>query len=311
MPHRKSLFAALFLVLAIVVAAVAATEPRDRRRRPRETPRRAARDRPPRSERIPPRAHAGVVRARDRAGRRLHRAGSRLNEGPRPRRSSRERHLRDDGRRGTSGVREPPDDQGRRRRHDHRLVHRGLHPRRAEDAVREGAPAGPESEQHVFDRQYRSRPSRRSSISPSGTTWGSIPRRSIRRTTSSCPATRARTPISPGPPASPRSPATPTASGRTRTSSSRATRRTTYSRPRLSSATHTASASSSIPGRSGARTRSSRRSFRQGNTAHPLYLAAPGNLPGELALFYKLGVDGVFSDNPDVAVATRADVFDD
>jgi glycerophosphoryl diester phosphodiesterase len=32
-------------------------------------------------------------------------------------------------------------------------------------------------------------------------------------------------------------------------------------------------------------------------------------LPGELALFYRLGVDGVFSDNPDTAVATREQVF--
>ena len=50
--------------------------------------------------------------------------------------------------------------------------------------------------------------------------------------------------------------------------------------------------------------------FRQGNPAHPLYQAAPGNLPGELELFYKLDVDGVFSDNPDVAVSTRENVFD-
>ena len=49
--------------------------------------------------------------------------------------------------------------------------------------------------------------------------------------------------------------------------------------------------------------------FRLGNPAHPLYLAAPGNLPGELALFYRLGVDGVFSDNADTAVATREQVF--
>jgi glycerophosphoryl diester phosphodiesterase len=46
--------------------------------------------------------------------------------------------------------------------------------------------------------------------------------------------------------------------------------------------------------------------FRQGNPASPLYTAAPGNLPGELELFYDLGVDGVFSDNPDVAVAVRS-----
>jgi len=46
--------------------------------------------------------------------------------------------------------------------------------------------------------------------------------------------------------------------------------------------------------------------FRQGNHASPLYFGAPGNLPGELELFYELGVDGVFSDNPDIAVAVRA-----
>src|SRR5262245_58135265 len=49
--------------------------------------------------------------------------------------------------------------------------------------------------------------------------------------------------------------------------------------------------------------------LRLGNPAHPPYLAAPGNLPGELALFYRLGVDGVFSDNADTAVATREQVF--
>jgi glycerophosphoryl diester phosphodiesterase len=49
--------------------------------------------------------------------------------------------------------------------------------------------------------------------------------------------------------------------------------------------------------------------FRQGNPGSPAYLAAPGNLPGELALFYKLGVDGVFSDNADTAVAVRDTVF--
>jgi glycerophosphoryl diester phosphodiesterase len=46
--------------------------------------------------------------------------------------------------------------------------------------------------------------------------------------------------------------------------------------------------------------------FRQGNPSSPLYLGAPGNLPGELELFYELGVDGVFSDNPDTAVAVRS-----
>jgi len=50
--------------------------------------------------------------------------------------------------------------------------------------------------------------------------------------------------------------------------------------------------------------------YRQGNSAHPMYLAAAGNLPGWLTLFYELGVDGVFTDNPDTGVAVREDVFD-
>jgi glycerophosphoryl diester phosphodiesterase len=45
--------------------------------------------------------------------------------------------------------------------------------------------------------------------------------------------------------------------------------------------------------------------FRQGNPASPVFLGAPGDLPAELELFWRLGVDGLFSDNPDVAVATR------
>ena len=49
--------------------------------------------------------------------------------------------------------------------------------------------------------------------------------------------------------------------------------------------------------------------FRQGDPASPLYRAAPGDLPAELRLFYRLGVDGLFSDNPDVAVAVRHELF--
>jgi glycerophosphoryl diester phosphodiesterase len=49
--------------------------------------------------------------------------------------------------------------------------------------------------------------------------------------------------------------------------------------------------------------------FRQGNPANPFYDAATGDFPAELRLFYGLGVDGVFSDNSDVAVAVRTDVF--
>ncbi len=50
--------------------------------------------------------------------------------------------------------------------------------------------------------------------------------------------------------------------------------------------------------------------FREGNPASPVYLGATGNFPGELELFYRLGVDGVFSDNPDVAVAVRSTLSD-
>jgi glycerophosphoryl diester phosphodiesterase len=49
--------------------------------------------------------------------------------------------------------------------------------------------------------------------------------------------------------------------------------------------------------------------FRQGNPASPLYLLAMGDFPAELGLFYRLGVDGLFSDNPDTAVATRHQVY--
>ena len=49
--------------------------------------------------------------------------------------------------------------------------------------------------------------------------------------------------------------------------------------------------------------------FRQGNPASPVYLQATGDFPAELRLFYKLGIDGLFTDNPDVAVAVRHEVF--
>jgi glycerophosphoryl diester phosphodiesterase len=50
--------------------------------------------------------------------------------------------------------------------------------------------------------------------------------------------------------------------------------------------------------------------FRAGNPASDVYLEAYGNAPGEYMLFYSLGVDGVFSDNPDTAVAVRHEVLD-
>ena len=49
--------------------------------------------------------------------------------------------------------------------------------------------------------------------------------------------------------------------------------------------------------------------FREGNPASPEYLRARGDQPAELALFYRLGVDGLFADNPDTAVAVRRRVF--
>ena len=48
---------------------------------------------------------------------------------------------------------------------------------------------------------------------------------------------------------------------------------------------------------------------RQGNSAHPLYRLAKGNIAEELELFYILGVDGVFTDNTDVGVAARERIF--
>jgi glycerophosphoryl diester phosphodiesterase len=49
--------------------------------------------------------------------------------------------------------------------------------------------------------------------------------------------------------------------------------------------------------------------FRVGNPSSPQYLRARGDQPAELALYYKLGVDGLFADNADTAVAVREKVF--
>jgi len=51
--------------------------------------------------------------------------------------------------------------------------------------------------------------------------------------------------------------------------------------------------------------------FRQGNPASPEFLRATGDAPAEFRLFYRLGVDGLFSDHPDTAVATRHQFFAD
>jgi glycerophosphoryl diester phosphodiesterase len=49
--------------------------------------------------------------------------------------------------------------------------------------------------------------------------------------------------------------------------------------------------------------------FRQGNPASPFYAQAEGDAPAEYALFYRLGIDGLFSDNPDTAVASREEAL--
>jgi glycerophosphoryl diester phosphodiesterase len=49
--------------------------------------------------------------------------------------------------------------------------------------------------------------------------------------------------------------------------------------------------------------------FRVGNPSSPEYLRARGDQPAELEMYYGLGVDGVFADNPDTAVAVREKTF--
>ena len=50
--------------------------------------------------------------------------------------------------------------------------------------------------------------------------------------------------------------------------------------------------------------------FRAGNPSSPEYLRARGDQPAELALYYRLGVDGLFADNADTAVAVREKTFE-
>ena len=83
-----------------------------------------------------------VLRAGDRDGRRLHRARPRLHQGRRPRRPARERDRRHDRRRRPPRVRRTGATTKTVDGHAvDRLVHRGLHARRAEDAARQGAAA--------------------------------------------------------------------------------------------------------------------------------------------------------------------------
>jgi glycerophosphoryl diester phosphodiesterase len=49
--------------------------------------------------------------------------------------------------------------------------------------------------------------------------------------------------------------------------------------------------------------------FRVGNPSSPEYLHARGDQPAERALYYQLGVDGLFADNADTAVAVREKTF--
>jgi len=49
--------------------------------------------------------------------------------------------------------------------------------------------------------------------------------------------------------------------------------------------------------------------FQQGNPASPVFPRATGDAPAEYRLFFGLGVDGLFSDNSDTAVASRTQLF--
>jgi glycerophosphoryl diester phosphodiesterase len=49
--------------------------------------------------------------------------------------------------------------------------------------------------------------------------------------------------------------------------------------------------------------------YRQGDPSSPEYLHARGDQPAELARYYELGVDGLFADNSDTAVAVREKTF--
>jgi glycerophosphoryl diester phosphodiesterase len=49
--------------------------------------------------------------------------------------------------------------------------------------------------------------------------------------------------------------------------------------------------------------------FQQGDPASPRFPGAAGDAPAELRLFFRLGVDGLFSDHPGVAVAIRHELF--
>ena len=49
--------------------------------------------------------------------------------------------------------------------------------------------------------------------------------------------------------------------------------------------------------------------FRTGDPTDPIFLRQQGDAAAEYELFFNLGVDGLFSDNTDTAVATRNTLF--
>ena len=146
-----------------------------------------ARPRPPRRDRLSARAHAGVVSAGYHAGRRLHRARSRLDEGRRAHRATRGQHHRHDRRRRSPRVRVAPYDQDHRRHRRDRLVRRRLHAARDQDAAGAAAPALPGRRSSTTStRSRRSSRCSRWRSAPNGAPAGrsaSIRKPSIRPTT--------------------------------------------------------------------------------------------------------------------------------
>ncbi len=121
-----------------LVAGIAPAAAANSRRRRRGGP---ARHRTSGSERLPPRSHAPVLRARDQARRGLHRAGPRGHQGRSPDRAPRAEHHHHNRRRQPPRVRLPPAYGDGGRGHGAGLVRLGLHARRDQDAAR-GAAAG-------------------------------------------------------------------------------------------------------------------------------------------------------------------------
>ena len=91
-----------------------------------------------------------------------------ISQGRRAARAPRERDRRHDGCRIAPGIRRAQGDQDHRRRASHRLVHRGLHARGAEDAARARAAAGAAPLEHALRRRFRDPDVRRSARSRRG-----------------------------------------------------------------------------------------------------------------------------------------------